>query len=41
MVGDSELLSTFDVDDMATEVLFFLTGCLTITGELGMNGRAL
>ena len=33
MIGSSELLSTFDVDDMATEALLFQTGYLTITGE--------
>ena len=33
MVGSDDLLSTFDVDDIATEALLFQTGYLTITGE--------
>ena len=33
MIAGSALLSTFDVDDMATEALLFQTGYLTITGE--------
>ena len=41
MIGSSELLSTFDVDDMATEALLFQTGYLTITGESDLNGEAL
>ncbi len=41
MMGGSELLSTFDVDDMATEALLFQTGYLTITGESDLNGEAL
>ena len=38
MMGGSDLLSTFDVDDIATEALLFQTGYLTITGELDLNG---
>ena len=41
LIGSSELLSTFDVDDMATEALLFQTGYLTITGESDLNGEAL
>ena len=41
MVGDSELLSTFDVDDMSTEALLFQTGYLTITGETDLGGKPL
>ncbi len=41
MVGDSELLSTFDVDDMSTEALLFQTGYLTITGEADLGGKPL
>ena len=41
MIGSGELLSTFDVDDMATEALLFQTGYLTITGESDLNGEAL
>ena len=41
MMGSGELLSTFDVDDMATEALLFQTGYLTITGESDLNGEAL
>ena len=33
MVGSDDLLSTFDVDDIATEALLFQTGYLTITGD--------
>ena len=33
MMGTVDLLSTFDVDDMATEALLFQTGYLTIRGE--------
>ena len=33
MLGSSELISTFDVDDMTTEVLLFQTGYLTIKEE--------
>ena len=41
MVGSSDLLSTFDVDDMATEALLFQTGYLTITGEEDLGGKIL
>ncbi|MDE0442377.1 MAG: ATP-binding protein [Gammaproteobacteria bacterium] len=33
MMGTEELLSTFDIDDIATEALLFQTGYLTILGE--------
>ena len=39
MVGSSDLLSAFDVDDMATEALLFQTGYLTITGETDLAGN--
>ena len=39
MVGNSDLLSAFDVDDMATEALLFQTGYLTITGETELAGN--
>ena len=41
MVGSRDLLSTFDVDDMATEALLFQTGYLTITGEEDLGGKIL
>ena len=41
MLGSSDLLSTFDVDDMATEALLFQTGYLTITGEENLGGKIL
>ena len=41
MVGGSELLSTFDVDDMSTEALLFQTGYLTIAGEADLAGEPL
>ena len=41
MMGGDQLLSTFDVDDMATEALLFQTGYLTITGESDLNGEPL
>ena len=41
MVGSSDLLSTFDVDYMATEALLFQTGYLTITGEEDLGGKIL
>ena len=41
MVGGSDLLSTFDVDDMATEALLFQTGYLTIKGEEDLGGEPL
>ena len=40
MVGSNELLSAFDVDDMATEALLFQTGYLTITGESDLGGTS-
>ncbi len=39
MVGSDELLSTFDVDHIATEALLFQTGYLTITDEEDMGGE--
>ena len=39
MEGSDELLSTFDVDDIATEALLFQTGYLTITGEEDFGGE--
>ena len=41
MVGSDDLLSTFDVDDIATEALLFQTGYLTITGEENLGGKIL
>ena len=41
MMGSADLLSTFDVDDIATEALLFQTGYLTITGESDLNGEPL
>ena len=41
MIGSSDLLSTFDVDDIATEALLFQTGYLTITGEENLGGESL
>ena len=41
MVGGDELLSTFDVDDMATEALLFQTGYLTITRAENLGGKSL
>ena len=41
LVGSAELLSTFDVDDMATEALLFQTGYLTIQEEEDMGGEPL
>ena len=40
MIGSSDLLSTFDVDDIATEALLFQTGYLTITGEENLGGAS-
>ena len=40
MIGSSDLLSTFDVDDIATEALLFQTGYLTITGEENLGGTS-
>ncbi len=41
MIGSEELLSTFDVDDIATEALLFQTGYLTITAEEDLGGKVL
>ena len=41
MLCSSELLSTFNVDDMATEALLFQTGYLTITEEKNLGGMRL
>ena len=41
MVGSDELLSTFDVDAIATEALLFQTGYLTITEEEDLGGERL
>ena len=38
MVGADDLLSKFDVDDIATEALLFQTGYLTITEEKDLGG---
>ena len=40
MIGSSDLLSTFDVDDIVTEALLFQTGYLTITGEENLGGAS-
>ncbi len=41
MIGSNDLLSTFDVDEIATEALLFQTGYLTITGEENLGGESL
>ena len=41
MEGSDELLSTFDVDHIATEALLFQTGYLTITDEFDFGGKTL
>ena len=41
MVSSADLLSTFDVDDMATEALLFQTGYLTIRDEEDLGGEPL
>ena len=41
MVGADDLLSKFDVDDIATEALLFQTGYLTITEERDLGGTPL
>ena len=41
MVASSDLLSSFDVDDVATEALLFQTGYLTITDTEFIGGKAL
>ncbi len=40
MLASSDLLSAFDVDDMATEALLFQTGYLTVVGEEELAGGA-
>ncbi len=39
MIGSDALLSTFDVDDIATEALLFQTGYLTITDAEDLGGK--
>ncbi len=39
MVAGEDLLTTFDVDDIATEALLFQTGYLTIVDEMERAGR--
>ena len=39
MVGSTDLLSTFDVDDIGTEALLFQTGYLTIQDEEDLGGE--
>ena len=41
MMGSADLLSTFDVDDIATEALLFQTGYLTIRDEEDLGGEPL
>ena len=41
MFGSADLLSTFDVDDIATEALLFQTGYLTIQSEEDLGGEPL
>ena len=41
MIASGDLLSSFDVDEMATEALLFQTGYLTITGTEGLGGKIL
>ena len=41
MVGTDDLLSKFDVEEIATEALLFQTGHLTIVGERNLNGKTL
>ena len=41
MMGSNDLLSTFDVDEIATEALLFQTGYLTITSEENLGGKSL
>ena len=41
LVASRDLLSSFDVDDMATEALLFQTGYLTITGTEVVGGKTL
>ena len=39
MLGTDDLLSRFDVDDIATEALLFQTGYLTVKGEQDLGGK--
>ena len=39
MLGSRDLLSTFDVDDIATEALLFQTGYLTIVEQRNLGGE--
>ena len=39
MIGSDELLSTFDIDHIATEALLFQTGYLTITETENLGGK--
>ena len=41
MIAGGDLLSAFDVDDVATEALLFQTGYLTITHEEHVGGESL
>ena len=41
LIGNDELLSTFDVDHIATEALLFQTGYLTITEKEDLGGEFL
>ena len=41
MLGTDDLLSKFDVEEIATEALLFQTGYLTIVGERNLNGKTL
>ena len=41
MIGTDDLLSKFDVDDMAAEALLFQTGYLTILEERNLGGKTL
>ena len=38
MICSGDLLSSFDVDEIAVESLLFQTGCLTITGTEDLGG---
>ena len=40
LLSNDDLLSTFDVDDIATEALLFQTGYLTIRGEVDLGGQS-
>ena len=40
LLSDDELLSAFDVNDVATEALLFQTGYLTIRGEEDVGGQS-